>query len=232
MGKEKMYIYEMHQHTSGCSACGAVSPQEMVESVKESGFSGVVITNHFYNGNSAVDRSLSWEDFCSRYKEEYLLAKEAGDALGVDVIYGLEEGVGGGKEVLIYGVDPDLIGKHPALINGNLEKISKVVRNAGGLVIQAHPFRQRGYIAEPDKLLPQDFLDGYEVYNKGNSEEENEKALALANKTGKIKVAGSDCHNYRTCGRFGIACPHRIRDEKELVKVLKNGEYELYLGQD
>lgn len=227
-----MYLYEMHQHTSGCSACAVVTPQEMVKAVKESGFAGVVLTNHFYNGNSAVDRNLPWEDFCKRYQDEYLLAKEAGEKIGIDVFYGLEEGVGGGKEVLIYGIEPDLMARHPELISGDINNISRVVRDAGGVIVQAHPFREKFYIPNPNELLPPQCLDGYEVYNKGNTKEENAKAVALAKQFGKFMTAGSDCHNDRSSGRFGIACKNKIKTEKDLVQVLKNGDYELIYNED
>ncbi|MBO4468025.1 MAG: PHP domain-containing protein, partial [Clostridia bacterium] len=148
-----MLIYETHQHTSGCSRCAGVSPEDMVLSIKESGFSGVIVTNHFYHGNSSIDRSLPWAEFCKAYEDDYLAAKRAGEKIGIDVIYGLEEHVGGGKEVLIYGVEPDYIAKYPELSEINLPLLSEIVRSAGGLLIQAHPFRERAYISDPDALL-------------------------------------------------------------------------------
>ncbi|MCQ2455320.1 MAG: PHP domain-containing protein [Clostridia bacterium] len=227
-----MFIYEMHQHTKGCSLCGNVTPKEMVNSIKESGFAGVVITNHFYHGNTAIDRTLPWEEFCKKYEEEYLISKEEGEKIGIDVIYGLEEAVGDGKEVLLYGISPDLIAKYPEFREINLKRLSEVVREDGGLVIQAHPYRQRNWITNIDNMLDVNCLDGYEGHNLNNTKEENEKAVALAEKNGLLITAGSDNHSYRAEGRFGISCSHRIKNEKELAQVLKNGDYKLHYSYD
>ena len=53
-----MYLYEMHQHTVRCSACGRGDPEKTVYALKEDGFAGMVITNHFLHGNTGIDRDL------------------------------------------------------------------------------------------------------------------------------------------------------------------------------
>ena len=226
-----MYIYEMHQHTAVCSKCGSVTPEDMVAAIKQSGFSGVVLTNHFYHGNSGVDRKLAWQEFCKAYSDEYFAAKKAGEKIGIDVLYGLEESVAPGKEVLIYGIEPDLIGKYPELKNGGLPLLSEIVRNAGGVVIQAHPFRDREWIPNPELLLEERYLDGYEVYNRNNQYFENARALAIAEKTGLLKTAGSDSHSSESDIRYGISSDKRIRTEKELANILKNNDFQLFLGK-
>ena len=60
--KEYTYKFEMHSHTNWCSACGNSSPEEMAAAYWDAGYAGMVITDHFLSGNSAVDRSLPWED--------------------------------------------------------------------------------------------------------------------------------------------------------------------------
>ena len=56
MGK---YKYQLHTHTSPCSKCGAMSPEELARALYEGGYAGAVLTNHFYGGNSGIDRTLS-----------------------------------------------------------------------------------------------------------------------------------------------------------------------------
>ena len=58
-----MYKYELHLHTSGCSKCGISSAREMVLCAKEKGYKGIVVTDHFYRGNTGIDRSLPRERF-------------------------------------------------------------------------------------------------------------------------------------------------------------------------
>lgn len=224
----KPYIYEMHQHTSPCSRCGRAEPVGLVRKLKEHGFAGMVLTDHFYNGNSGIDRALPWNEFCKAYEHNYLLAKEEGDKLGFDVIFGLEEHVGNGKEVLLYGITPEYMYSNPEIISGNLEIVSRCAHAAGALVIQAHPFRVRSYIPDPGLLLDPSLLDGYEIYNAGNPEDQDMRAVAYAQQAGGILTAGSDAHSEEAACRYGIAADTRICDERKLVMLLQSGNYELY----
>lgn len=217
----------MHQHTEICSKCGRANPAELVHAIKDSGFDGVVITNHFYHGNTGVDRGLAWADFVKVYEQSYLDAKAEGDRIGIDVLFGMEEHVGNSKEVLIYGVHPQFFYDHPELRACDLKMIHDLVHAAGGLVVQAHPFRARGYIKDPLLRLDPSLLDGIEVHNACNKPGENEAALELAESNGLICVAGSDAHGCGFEDRFGIASPCRIKTEEELVKVLRSGDYGL-----
>jgi len=230
-----MYIYEMHQHTAACSACAPNSDTiKLVHALKDAGLSGVVLTNHFYHGNTCVDRALSWKDFCMAYANDYYLAKNEGEKIDFDVLFGIEEGVGkvgNGKEALIYGLLPENIIAHPELRERELSVLSNVVRTEGGLLVQAHPFRNRSYITNPDEKLPMEFFDGIEGYNLENTVEENLRAVEYAKETNKFIVAGSDSHSFSPSPRFGISCEHRIKDEKQLKEVLLNGEYSLYLSK-
>jgi hypothetical protein len=99
---------------------------------------------------------------------------------------------------------------------------------AGGVVVQAHPFRVRDYIPAPWEELPAEHLDGVEVYNACNDDLSNLRALGLAERLGGIATAGSDSHSLSSLGQAGIACERRIRTERELVDLLRSGDYELY----
>ena len=72
----KQYKYQMHAHTHPCSACSRLSPEELVESLRAGGYAGCVITNHFFHGNTGIDRRLAWEDFVAYYERDYLECKE------------------------------------------------------------------------------------------------------------------------------------------------------------
>lgn len=222
-----MFRYEMHQHTAPCSACGRAEPEELVKALKKDGFAGVVLTNHFLHGNTGIDRNLPWQEFVKAYEEDYLRVKQAGDREDIDVIFGIEEHVGRGKEVLLYGITPEFFYDHPEMADGELETIYKAVHGFGGLVFQAHPFRDRGYIPDPNETIPLEFLDGIESYNASNQPEENPRAEKYAIENGKLQSAGSDAHWEEFENRFGIACNHRITNSQELADVLKSGEYEL-----
>lgn len=222
------YRYEMHQHTAPCSHCGRADPVELVKKLKEDGYAGCVFTDHFYHGNSGINRAMPWEEFCKPYEQAYRLAKAEGDKIGVDILFGLEEHVGEGKEVLLYGITPEYMYMHPELREGGLEAVYKSANDFGALVIQAHPFRDRDYIENPDKLLDSKYLDGYEIFNLGNRPENNEKALLLLSDSGKILTAGSDCHRNESETRAGIETDVRITSEKQLAEVLRSGAFTLF----
>jgi histidinol phosphatase-like PHP family hydrolase len=67
----------MHQHTALASACANETPEDVVRGLKEKGFAGVVITDHFYHGNTAVRRHQAWEDFVRPYEIAYERAKKS-----------------------------------------------------------------------------------------------------------------------------------------------------------
>lgn len=224
-----MYIYEMHQHTAPCSKCGHADPRELVKALKRDGLSGVVLTNHFLHGNTGIDRNLPWEDFVRAYENDYLTAKKAGEAEDIDVIFGIEEHIGNGKEVLLYGITPEMLYAHPEMADGKLETIYKAVHEYGGLVFQAHPFRDRSYIPDPNEKIPLEFIDGIESYNASNQGDENIRAHEYAQQNGKLESAGSDAHWEDFENRFGIACEHRIKNSEELVKTLLNKDYKLHI---
>ena len=221
----------MHQHTAVASACAHETPEEVVCGLKKAGYAGVVMTEHFYHGNTAVRRHQAWEDFVRPYEEAYERAKKAAENLDFDVLFGIEEGVGGGKEVLIYGITPAFLYAHPELRDARLPELASLVRAEGGLVVQAHPFRVRDYIRAPWEELPAEHLDGIEVHNACNDMLSNLRAQTLAEKHGLIEIAGSDAHTPPSRGLAGIACENRIRTERELVEVLRGGEYELYISE-
>ena len=231
-----MYIYETHQHTSPCSGCGKLSAAETVARIKERGFAGVILTNHFFHGNTGIDRELPWEEFVAAYEADYLEAKAEGERLGIDVFFGIEEGVGQGKEVLIYGITPQVLSGHPELRElpeaEILAHLSKIVHDAGGVVYQSHPFRARGYIPHPEEELEERYLDGVEGYNVNNGEGEDDKAVAMAQRKGLHVIAGSDDHGgeWQT-NFFGIATEERISSDQELLRILREDNYKLYLNE-
>ncbi len=225
-----MFLYEMHQHTAGCSACGVDSPVETVRGLKQAGFAGMVLTNHFYHGNTGIRRHQEWADFVRPYEEAWLEARHVAEDLDFDVLFGIEEGVGDGKEVLLYGITPALLYEHPELRQADLSTISSIVHEAGGLVMQAHPFRVRDYIARPWEELDRSLLDGMEVHNACNGDLENMRAKQAADRYGLLPIAGSDAHVGRFPGRAGIATPYRLTDEAALVSALRKGQYSLYIN--
>ena len=221
---EKTYKYEMHVHTSPCSGGGAPI-RDHIEALIEKGYSGMVVTNHFYMGDTKIDRSLTWSEFVESYRRDYLYGLEYARKRDFDLLFGIEEHVGGGQEILIYGITPFFLESHPELKGADAEKFAEVVHSVGGLVYQAHPYRARDYIPCPFPLDCLDKLDGIEVYNAANCPEWNDSAQRLANEKGLATIGGSDGHSINSVGLSGIAVKKRIKTNAMLIKILKDRDY-------
>ena len=222
-----MYRYETHCHANFCSKCAHSSPAEMVQAYKNAGFAGLVLTDHFIHGYTCVDQALPWQERMQCYYNAYLDAKAEGDKLDFDVIFGIEHAHGGGQEVLVYGIDLDFLLSHPEIEPASLEDFSRLVHAAGGILIQAHPYRYGGWEV-PVRL---DLVDGIEVYNAGNDSHKNRMALQKAAEAPCILTAGADSHAAweDRVGTSGIALPYRISTGQALVQALKNGDHKLLI---
>ena len=228
----KKYKYQMHIHTSPCSACGRMSPKELCEALHENGYQGTVLTNHFYHGNSGIDRSenTTWEMFVSAYEKDYLECLEEAKKYDLDILFGIEEAVVPGLELLCYGLTPKILYDNPELKNAPVERWVEIMRKNNVVLIQAHPFREAFYIPNPGNL-PVELMDGVEVYNSGNSTEEmNQKALNFAKEhPNLLRTSSADGHTTDRVAIGGIETTSRIRNFSDLARILRENDYELIL---
>ncbi|MBR5923524.1 MAG: hypothetical protein IKZ59_07005, partial [Clostridia bacterium] len=129
---KQSFRYEMHLHDSTCSGCARSSGESFVKIAKERGFSGFVITNHFYHGNSTVDRNLPWSDFVGAYAKDYEDVKKIAEEYDLDVFFGFEEGYGGGQHLLVYGLSPEVVASEPRFPEMSLAEIYDFVHKNKG----------------------------------------------------------------------------------------------------
>ena len=228
-----MFKYEMHLHTSSCSKCAHSTIEEMIVALKEKGYTGAVFTNHFYRGNTAVDRKLPWEEFVSAYERDFLVGKALGEKLDFDVIFGIEECYlpNIAKEVLIYGITPDELKRVPEFKSYTIEQIAKFVRENDGFISAAHPFRIGQYNPEPTFIPDYRYLDGVEL-NFGHSENRNDMTERFSKNHNLKLISGSDAHkaSESQLGTTGIATDIHIKDTKQLAQILHSGDYKLIVN--
>ncbi|NLG02330.1 MAG: histidinol-phosphatase [Clostridia bacterium] len=219
------YLYDTHVHTSQASACAKNSGADMARAYKEAGYAGIIITDHFYYGNTAVNRNLQWEDWVERFCLGYLDAKQEGAKIGLDVFWGWESGYQG-TEFLIYGLDKDWLLMHPEIRDANIRRQRELVEQDGGIVIHAHPYREEDYIREI-RLFPE-YIHGVECLNACHSNpdsmahyapEYDERALRYAREHDFILTAGSDMHQMDLYGG-GMAYAEKFKDVDDFVKAL------------
>ena len=157
-----MFLYETHLHTKEGSACSGNTAEELVRAYKAAGYTGIMVTDHFFRGNCAIDRNMPWEDWVEAYCKGYENAKALGDEIGLQVFFGWEESHQG-TDFLIYGLDKEWLKRHPEIKDVTIEEQYELVHKEGGLVIHAHPYREASYIPEI-RLFPE-AIDGVEVFN-------------------------------------------------------------------
>ncbi len=220
------YLYETHCHGSQCSRCAKSTTQALVRAYKEAGYAGMVLTDHFIYGNTAVSRNLPWEQRMQKYYDAFLEAKAVGDELDFDVIFGIEHHYGGGKEVLVYGIDLDFLVDNPDIPELSMEAFAHRVHEAGGLMVQAHPYRDRYYINDSMPILP-DLMDGIEIYNAWNGAGENLPAWKLAQSKNLICTCGGDTHADwdKMVGAAGVLLSRRVKTSREFADALKEGSH-------
>ena len=235
--KEFPYLYETHLHTSEASACAVNDGREMADACKAAGYTGIIVTNHNWYGNHCIDRTLPWDEWVRAYCAGYRAAKERGEEIGLDVFFGYEAGYHG-TEFLIYGVDEEWLIENPSIKNATIEEQYRMVHEAGGMVIHAHPFRKEDYI--PEIRLYPEYVDGVEGINATHSSHRSKShnnpefdwlAVEYEKEYGLPLTAGSDVHSTNLLGG-GVKFSRRLKDIADYCHAILGGEEYLLTNGD
>ncbi len=226
--KDYPYLYETHMHTRPGSACARNSGAEMAEAAHLMGYTGIIITDHNWGGNTGIDRTLPWEQWVDDFTTGYREALEYGQAHDLDVFWGYEAGYQG-TEFLIYGVTPDWLKAHPEIRDADVKEQYRLIHEGGGMVIHAHPFREAEYI--PEIRLYPEYVDGVEGFNASHSDtgsshyhpEYDRRAVRYANEHGLPITAGSDIHGSDLRGG-GVAFKRRLPSVQDYCRAILGGE--------
>lgn len=210
---------ETHLHTSEVSPCGQVEAKTAVREYSRIGYDGIVVTDHF--GSYSLDLfEGSPQKKAERFLLGYRAAREEGEKIGLTVLFGaeicLEEGP---EDFLLYGLSPEFFLENPLCYTLSLKKLSELVHSAGGIVVQAHPFRAYCRPREAE------FLDGVEVFN-GNPRHDsrNYLAAAFAEANGfSVRTSGSDYHQPQDLARGGMILESPVFHEHDLARALAGG---------
>ena len=217
------YLYETHLHTTAASACAKSAGAEYISFYKNLGYDGIIVTDHFFNGNCCIPKNLSWEERVSLFCKGYEEAKAEGDLQGLKVFFAWECRFYG-DEFLVYGLDKQWLIAHPDMMEWDHITHYHRIKADGGLVVQAHPFRERGYLSEVYVHPHQ--CDAFEVANAGNPYEQNRMAYRYAKEHGITMTAGSDIHKVGVTDNgsiYGMAFEEPLHSIADYVKRVKSG---------
>lgn len=221
-----MYLYETHLHTSPVSKCGHATVRECVEYYKEAGYAGIFITNHFIDGNIDIDPSRPYEERIQFFFSDYEEGVKIGQEIGLPVFCGVEMSLGG-TDFLVYGLDKKWFLEHPEIEQMNKRDELEMMMQEGALVIQAHPFREAGYI-DHIRLFPRS-VHGVEVYNACRTDFENRMAEEYAENYELLAFAGSDNHSGAHQSKYGgMQSETPIKDETDFVQKVKAGQMTIF----
>ncbi len=222
-----MTLFDLHCHSSGISLCSRIPYDKVVDSAKEAGFKGIVLTNHYCE---EYLNTISFDEWIEKYITEYELAKHYGDSVDMKVLFAVEVTMNFDKRVhmLIYGITPNLLRTHKLLYTKSLEELYAFCVEFNLTLIQAHPYRYGSTV------LDTHYLDGIEINchpKYGNAYSAD--IIDIATKKGLTVTCGCDFHgdvDYRPRG--GMFIPDHINDGIALAKYLKeSNEFTLQIHE-
>lgn len=230
MSGEKKFRYETHMHTAESSACASACGAEQARRYKKMGYDGIIITDHFFNGNCAVTNFSSWEDRVEKFCAGYENAKAEGDRIGLKVFFGFEYSYFG-ADILTYGVDKQWLLDNPDVSSISFYQFAERVHKAGGYLVHAHPFREADWYIHEIKLLPK-WVDAVEVHNSGNSKQEfNDRAKWYALQFDKPFTAGTDNHHLSTERLSGVETSQPLESISDYIDAVRERRVELVIPE-
>ena len=99
-----------------------------------------------------------------------------------------------------------------------IEKLRKITKDVGALLIQAHPFRGSCF---PTPL----YVDGMEIYNSNPRhfvKSDEERVSKVVQQFDLFTIGGSDAHLVEDVGLSGIGSNYEIKTAEDFVNLIKN----------
>ncbi len=227
------YLTELHCHTGEVSDCAGASAEFIINEYIDAGYNSLTVTNHlsrftFGGKQQKYQGDGSWDDKIDFYMNGIEAAKKAA-AGRINILWGVELRLNtDNNDYLIHGLDESFLRSNPDILDIKVKELGERVRAVGGLLFQAHPFRNDMKIVRPE------YLDGIETFNGHNTQKSrNEIAVMWAEKFGLRELSGSDFHNIGHSPLGGILTDAPITENAALLETLKSGSYSLlHRGED
>lgn len=247
------YKVEFHTHTFPASCDSRLSVCELIDTLRDKGYAGVVISNHYdndqlikYKGLREILSICSDCSSCRLLKNtleitkenmglfyqmwlgDIRVAKAYGEQVGVKVYAGCEYTTDS-THVSILGMTlNELEGiKEPITERLSVKDLREHMKMFKGILfIQNHPLR--------DSIVENE-VDGYEIINTKHGETANSIEFIKSNIGEErfkdcINIIGGDVHKKSHAGKGAVVFEELPIDEKELANKLRNKEYRIEEG--
>lgn len=192
-------IIDLHSHEMRYSPDSFQTLDEMTLRAKELGIDAICITDHDSQGLAS---EIGWESTHN----------------GIRIFVGCEYYTAQG-DILVFGAK--------ALPTGRIDirQLWRAVKEQGGVMIAAHPYRHnlRGIMNGIYDYA--DCLVAVEGYNGSTFARDNARAVKAAKEAGLHVVGAADSHNTTAMGSFATEFAGEIHTVEALVQALKEGNY-------
>jgi predicted metal-dependent phosphoesterase TrpH len=191
------FYYDLHVHTSRYSPCSHSSPEAMCREAIKTGLDGIGLTEHDkWWPISELDRlRMAFPD--------------------LTIFRGIECSSAEGH-FLVFLPNDSLVEE---IAPRPLRHLAPRVRDLGGIVIWAHPFR---YDRSVPGWLEDMLLEGLEVASTNMDERASDLAFEAARAHGMVTLENSDAHDANSIGTYRNAFPCRLKDNNELIEYFRN----------
>ena len=202
-------LIDLHTHTYPRSYDALQTPEELVLEARGLGLDGICLTEHDEFWDSSELQGLA--------RQHKLL-----------ILPGCEVNTDDGH-FLAFGLREYVFGIH------RLPFLRRLVDQAGGVLVAAHPYRRRrAGLAPADlaRLLTKTckeetftYVDTLEGLNGRGSREENRFSQELGRRLGLTATGGSDSHGPGDLGVCATEFDARISSLDDLIRELKGGRF-------
>lgn len=186
---------DLHVHTRERSACSVMSEDDQIQAAIQAGLGGIAITDHelLVPPGHLAELNRRYAPFV--------------------IFTGIEVPADGLHWVVIGLPDPEL-----ERLDWRYPGLHRFVRERGGLIILAHPYRYKPWLGvNLDKHPP----DGIEVRSSNTPAGREHDIRKLAARLGLVAVTSSDAHQPGVIGNYHTTLPRPAANDSELVEVFR-----------
>lgn len=190
---------DLHVHTQERSSCAKSGEEEMIRAAIKRGLDGLAFTDHhsLIPPQRVDELNEKYAPFC----------------------------VFGGIEIRVSGEDLLVLGLYDSLLETRkwtYPELHAFVRQQGGFLVLAHPFRYRDTINVDIELYRPHAI---ELCSTNIRAEDEGRIRALAERLNVRLLGNSDAHRAKDVGLYYNVLPRTVRDDKELIAILKMAGY-------
>lgn len=200
-------IIDLHTHTLPWSDDSNLEVPELIQQAKQAGFNAICLTEH------------DW----FRDKDDLARLSQEHDFL---ILPAVETNTDDGH-FLVFGLEKYSFGMH------RTEYLKRVVDEAGGVIILAHPYRRQLHSDDDigtavEQYCQRPFLrlvDTIEVLNGRASERQNRFSQELCHRLNLKGIGSSDAHSISDIPSCATLFEREISNVEELIAELKAGRF-------